>query len=71
MPSKDSVINIHYKEQSRRDDLEAIGYVLIYLLKGRLPWQGLKIANSKDKIKSILDMKKSITISELTKETPG
>ena len=60
-------VNAHLGiEQSRRDDLESIGFILIYFLKGSLPWQGLQGKNINDKYDRIKDKKVSTTIESLT-----
>ena len=54
-------------EQSRRDDMESIGHMLIYLAKGSLPWQGLQAANKKEKYHKILNKKMTTQIDILCK----
>ena len=57
-------------EQGRRDDMEALGYVLMYFLKGNLPWQGLKINKREDRYRKIYEKKKETTAEELCKGFP-
>ncbi|KPM07320.1 Bloom syndrome protein-like protein [Sarcoptes scabiei] len=53
-------------EQSRRDDLEALGYLFVYFLrKGKLPWSGLHAANVKERYKKIRLMKQTLPLNEL------
>lgn len=59
-----------YREQSRKDDLESIGYILIYLYKGKLPWQGIKEKDKKTRYKLIGKMKREITEEQLCKNMP-
>ncbi|KAL8278638.1 hypothetical protein RQP46_008930 [Phenoliferia psychrophenolica] len=57
-------------EQSRRDDLEALSYVLIYFLRGSLPWQGLRTTSKAVKYDLILSTKQSTSIPSLCAGLP-
>ncbi|KAF5367102.1 hypothetical protein D9758_003955 [Tetrapyrgos nigripes] len=64
-------INNHLgRTQSRRDDLETLGYVFMYFLRGRLPWQALRATTDKERYKKIRKMKQSTPIAKLFKGFP-
>ena len=56
--------------QSRRDDLESVGYVLIYFLKGKLPWQNILIKNKEERYEKIKEIKNNIDIKTLCSDLP-
>ena len=64
-------VNTHVGvEQSRRDDLESIGYLLVYFLRGALPWQGLNAKTKDQKYDKIKQKKISTTVEILTQGLP-
>ncbi|ELQ76486.1 Casein kinase (serine/threonine/tyrosine protein kinase), partial [Trachipleistophora hominis] len=65
-------VNVHRgEEQSRRDDLESLGYCLIFFVKGKLPWQGLKASNKQEKHMLIREVKESVSLEVLCEGLHG
>ena len=65
-------INTHMGiEQSRRDDLEALSYILLYFLRGNLPWQGLLTKTKEDKYRKIMQCKMATSTENLCKGFPN
>jgi len=64
-------INAHKGiEQSRRDDLEAIGHMLIYFLRGALPWSGLEAKTQEEKYRKIREKKEEVPLETLCQGFP-
>ena len=64
-------INTHLGiEQARRDDIEAIGYILVYFMRGSLPWQGLKASTVKEKYEKIKEKKINTSLDSLCEGFP-
>ncbi|KRX01189.1 Protein kinase-like domain [Pseudocohnilembus persalinus] len=57
-------------EQSRKDDLESLGYILTYFLKGSVPWQFLQFKDKKQRNKVVGEMKENLIYEDFCKDCP-
>jgi len=65
-----SIRNHRGIEQSRRDDLESVGYMLVYFSKGSLPWQGLRISDKAERNRQIHKKKRVTRLQDLCSDMP-
>lgn len=65
-----SIRNHRGIEQSRRDDLESVGYMLVYFLKGNLPWQGMRISDKAERNRQIHKKKRMTRLQDLCENLP-
>ena len=66
-----SIRNHRGIEQSRRDDLESVGYMLVYFYKGILPWQGLRLSDKAERNRTIYRKKRTTDIGTITSGMPS
>lgn len=67
-----SINSLKRYTQSRRDDIESVGYILVYFLKGSLPWQNIRgTYDRKQRKEIILEMKMSTPLSKLCDGLPN
>ena len=61
-------VNAHFgNEQSRRDDIESLAYLLFYFLTGgTLPWMGFRISNTKERFRKVGLSKQQVITMSLT-----
>lgn len=64
-------LNVHQGlTPSRRDDLESTGYVMLYLLNGKLPWQSIKAGDKEERYRLIGEHKLNKSLWECFGESP-
>ncbi|XP_037730755.1 casein kinase I isoform X1 [Drosophila subpulchrella] len=63
-------VRAHYAEQGRRDDLESVGYLLLYFQRGRLPWQGIRAQSQVQKYERIAECKAKMSLQALCAGLP-
>eukprot|EP01084_Bolivina_argentea_P272888 464733_1 len=70
--SKHVSINTHLGiKQSRRDDMESLGYIFVKFMKNKMPWDGIKANTKKEKYNKIAELKMTVTTDELCKGLPN
>jgi len=65
-------VNTHLgMEQTQRDDLESIGYVLLYFSRGHLPWHGVQGKTPEETFDLIMEKKLSLPAEVLCQDLPS
>lgn len=69
-PRYASVAALKGVRQTRRDDMESLGFVWMYLLRGNLPWMGITMRGRNQKFDKICEVKEKTTFESLCEGYP-